>query len=159
MAKTSQLQIRVSPAQKAALRRRAREAGMDVSSYVLARAMPREDARLAAILGALDGPGYRFGLAELSDLLASLSPVAFGSLPAIPSGRWQTWLANYVAAMFEQTAERLGVPPPGWTRMVPPLDEPWFAADLPGLRPYLLAVSPLVFKRRNLYVDPADGRV
>ncbi len=40
MAKSHQLQIRVSAGQKAALRRQARRAGLDMSTYVLARALP-----------------------------------------------------------------------------------------------------------------------
>jgi uncharacterized protein (DUF1778 family) len=40
-AKTSQLQIRVAPAQKAELARRARAEGMDLSSWVLSRLLPQ----------------------------------------------------------------------------------------------------------------------
>ena len=38
--KSEQIQIRVTPHQKAALKRRAKHAGQDVSSYVLSRTLP-----------------------------------------------------------------------------------------------------------------------
>ncbi len=38
--KSAQLQIRVSPAQKAAIRQAAKRAGIEMSAYVLARALP-----------------------------------------------------------------------------------------------------------------------
>ncbi|MGH7310893.1 MAG: plasmid mobilization protein, partial [Candidatus Rokuibacteriota bacterium] len=39
-AKSAQLQIRVSPAEKAAIQRAARRAGLDMSAYVLTRVLP-----------------------------------------------------------------------------------------------------------------------
>jgi hypothetical protein len=156
--KSTQLQIRVAPGQKAALRRRAREAGLDLSSYVLSRALPRADSRLAPILKTLRGLEYRFALAELNDLLESLAPFEFGSvLESMDVSGLSPLLRNYVAAMVEQAADRKDVNPPDWTREVVPLQEPWFATDLRGLRPYLLTASPAVFKRRNLFVDAAVG--
>lgn len=157
-AKSTQLQIRVAPAQKGALKRLAREAGLDVSAYVLSRALPREDARLASILKALGGSDYRFALAELHDLLESLAPFEFESVMGdVDLGNLSPMLRNYLAAMVEQASGRKHVNPPGWTREVAPLEQPWFATDLAALRLYLLTVSPVVFKRRNLYVDATVG--
>jgi hypothetical protein len=66
-------------------------------------------------------------------------------------------LANYVAAMVEQAAQRAGVSPPTWTAAISPLDRPYFAVDLPGLRLHLLRASPTPFKKRNLFVDAGLG--
>ena len=71
-AKTQQLQIRVTPRQKAALKRQADAAGRDVSSYVLSRLVPPEQDRFATILRALESDAdLRFALAELNDFARS----------------------------------------------------------------------------------------
>jgi uncharacterized protein (DUF1778 family) len=157
--KSRQLQIRVTPAQKRALQRLARAAGLDVSSYVLARALPSGRARLDAVVRALGaGEDPRFALAALSDLLAGWTPAEFSEHAAHLDARaLSPFLQNYVAAMVEHAAARLGEPAPAWTRDVPPLDDPWFAAPLDRLRPYLVRVSPVAFRRRNLFVDATVG--
>jgi hypothetical protein len=42
-------------------------------------------------------------------------------------------------------------------REVPPLEEPHFATTLEGLRLHLLQVSPVPFKRRNIFIDSSLG--
>jgi len=160
-AKSAQLQIRVTPAQKATLKRLARAAGQDVSAYVLARALPEVRDRFAEIVRALrDDERYRFALAELNDLLSDLSdaqltdavaaePPDLGSLPL--------HRLNYVAAMIEQACHRRGVPAPSWVHVIPPLEVPWFATPLQGLRLHLLRSAPVPFRRRNLFVDAGVG--
>ena len=64
---------------------------------------------------------------------------------------------NYLAAMVEQAAAQRGVEPPAWVRDVPPLETPYFASGLRTLRQYLMAVSPVPFKRRNLFIDATIG--
>lgn len=163
-AKSEQLQIRVTPRQKAALKRQARAAGVDVSTYVLACVLPPERDRFAELLGELgDTADHRFVLAELHDFLVDCPPMAFAealqqtSVAAQPLAALSLWLQNYVAAMVEVAADQKGLMPPRWVRDVPPLDAPYFAGALRSLRPYLLAVSPVPFKRRNLFVDATIG--
>lgn len=162
--KTQQIQIRVTPAQKAALKRRARAAGRDLSSYVLERVLPPEGEAWQEILGRLaeseasGGGAHRFVLAELNDFLSSRAPDELE--PAIAEADLRglaPFLANYVAAMAEQAAARAGVRTPVWTRSVEPLDEPYFATDLVSLRPHLLRESPVPYRRRNLFVDASVG--
>jgi len=157
--KSSQLQIRVTPRQKATLKKLARSAGTDVSSYVLSRALPSHRLRFEEILAALrTGRDRRYVLAELHDFLAELSgpefpeAVAHADLAGLPDLD-----INYVAAMVEFVANRLAVEPPSWTRYVAPLEEPWFATSLCALRHHLLRASPVAFKRRNLFVDATVG--
>jgi uncharacterized protein (DUF1778 family) len=157
--KTDFLQIRVSRNQKAAIRRHAREAGMDLSSYVLARAVPATREHFNSLLKALaTTDDHSFPLAHLNDLLSDLSPaelreaVAHADLNGLSS-----FLANYVAAMVELACRRCGINTPEWTADVPPLNSPWFASDLPGLRGHLLASSPVPFRRRNIFVDASIG--
>jgi uncharacterized protein (DUF1778 family) len=157
--RTQQLQIRVTPREKSALKRRARAAGQDLSAYVLALALPAVTTALGDILDALrEGIDRRFALAELNDALASLAPFELEAAAGPIDVRaldplWQ----NYVAAMVEQAARAKGVHAPIWTRDVIPLDTPHFATTLRTLRPYLLRVSPVAFKRRNIFVDASVG--
>lgn len=157
--KTSQLQIRVSPRQKATLKRLAAAAGQDMSSYVLARALSPARLRFEEILGALeDEGGRRFALAELNDLLSGLAPVELRDAVADADlARLSPFVQNYVAAMVEQAACEKDVEPPAWVGATPPLEHPYFAAPLPSLRLHLLKVSPVAFKRRNLFVDATLG--
>ena len=159
-AKSEHLQIRVTPRQKAALRRLAAAAGQDVSSYVLSRALPPAERRFAELIGLL-GRGDeepRYALAELNDLLTGLGRDELRDAVAHADvARLSPWLANYVAAMVEQACAGKGVAPPGWAGRVAPLETPWFAAPLKSLRLYLLRASAVPFKRRNLFVDSSIG--
>lgn len=157
--KSSQLQIRVTPAQKAALKRLAEQAGEDVSSYVLARALPPDRERFQAILDALRaGADRRFALAELNDLLSELTAL---ELPRVVAEADPSALSaldrNYVAAMVEHASSQKGVDPPVWAAGVEPLAEPYFATTLRTVREHLLRSSPVAFKRRNIFIDASLG--
>ncbi len=157
--KTAQLQIRVTPAQKAALRREARAAGSDLSTFVLARALPARDERLRDAVRMLrEHPAPGYVLAEIHDLLADAAPIEFADLVApVDVHELDLLHQNYVAAMVEQAAELKGANPPEWTRTIAPLTTPWFATSMRSLRVHLLTASPVPFKRRNLFVDAGIG--
>jgi len=162
--KSAWLQIRVSPTQKAALRRLARGAGQDLSAWVLARALPGGRVRFHELirdLGAAANP--RFALAELADLLVPMTPTEFGDATATVPDSLRTldpFLQNYLAATVEHLAAIKSRPAPAWTAAVPPVETPWFATGLPALRLHLLRSAPVAFRRRNLFPDTvADGRV
>lgn len=158
-AKTSHLQIRIAPRDKARLRRLATAAGMDVSSYLLARALPNEAGQFAAWTAALrttETPAFVF--AELHDLLSRCSAIDFRTLVETPPPTaLEPWRANYLAAMVETAAQRVGGAPPVWVGTIEPLASPWFATPLRSLRPHLLRMSPPAFKRRNLFIDTTIG--
>jgi uncharacterized protein (DUF1778 family) len=158
-ARSEQLQIRLTLAEKTALKRRARAAGQDLSAYVLARALPSEPDRLAAIVGALrEDANRRFALAALNDSLSSLAPIEFSEAVAqIDVRALNPLLQNYVAAMVEHAAHRKDVTTPEWTDAVIPLDEPFFATQLKSLHLYLLRVAPVAFRRRNIFADSTVG--
>jgi hypothetical protein len=157
--KSQQLQIRVTPRQKAALKQLARAAGMDVSAYVLSRALPPARIKFAAILARLgDGEEGRYALAELNDFLTALAPAELPEAVANADLRERSpFLRNYVAAMVEQASHQKRVPPPSWTAEVEPLELPYFATPLKSLRPHLLRASPVPFKRRNIFIDSTVG--
>ncbi|CAN5149258.1 DUF1778 domain-containing protein [soil metagenome] len=159
--KSMQLQIRVTASEKAALRRLARAAGLDVSAYVLSRVFPAEQERFAGILQALRSASdadMRFALAELNDFLSSIAPAFLAGAVAHADLRGLSpFHRNYVAAMVEQAAGQKKIPPPAWTREIPPMEIPYFASPLKSLRFHLLRVSPIPFRRRNLFVDAGVG--
>lgn len=159
--KSQQLQIRVTPAQKAALRRLARGAGQDVSGYVLSRTLPEARVRFGEIIRALrDGEDHRFALAELNDLLSDLTRAQLPDAVALAPPEMRDlspFLQNYVAAMVEHASHQREAPAPSWVGDVPPLETPYFATPLRSLRLHLLRAAPVPFKRRNLFVDSGVG--
>jgi hypothetical protein len=158
-AKTEQLQIRVAPRQKAALKHAAKQAGQSVSEYVLARVLPSARDRLEDLVGALDDEDRRrYALAEINVLLAGLEPIELAeAVAARPAGDLAPYMQNYLAAMIEQAAVQKGIAPPAWLGEIEPLDEPHFATPLPGLRLHLLRASPVPYRRRNIFVDSGVG--
>lgn len=161
-ARSEQLQIRITAAEKAAIKRRARQAGLDVSAYVLSRALPDTDSRLSGIISALrDESNRSFALAEFHDLLASLAPIEFAAaLEHVELVGLAPYVQNYIAAMVEQAATAAGLAAPEWTRAIPPLDEPHFATPLRSVRLYLLRAAPAAFRRRNIFAEaPLGARV
>lgn len=156
--KSGQLQIRVSPAQKEALRGAARQAGLDMSAYVLARLFPAASRRFQQLTEACaDDRHGRFALAELNSWLASLSAGELPEAVTSPPTRLTPYLANYIAAMTEVACAQNRVPPPAWAATIPPLAEPVFGTTLMSLRLYLLTHSPAPFRRRNIFIDASVG--
>ncbi len=158
-ARSEFVQIRVTPEEKATLKRLARSSGQDLSGYILARALPGNRLRFEEILGLLRDQGdHRFALAELNDLLAGLSPAEFpDAVAAADLTNLSPFLGSYVAAMVEHAAALKNIEPPTWTRSVGALEHPWFASPLRSLRLHLLRASPVPFKKRNLFVDSSVG--
>lgn len=157
--RSTHLQIRVTPGEKAAILRAARRAGLGMSAYVLARALPVQASHWQELLRELlRSDGTRIALAELSAWLAGLRagelPGAVASAP--PSGMSDVH-ANHVAAMVEYVCAARGVDAPQWTREIAPLEHPLFATELLSLRLHLLTRSPPPFRRRNLFVDTVVG--
>jgi len=156
--KSAQLQIRVSPAEKAAIQRAARRAGLEMSAYVLARLLPAPVRRFQDLAKArVDPEGARFALAELSAWLASVGAGELQEAVASPPPALPPYFANYVAAMVEYVCAQRSVAAPAWTRTVAPLTQPVFGSALMSLRLYLLAHSPPPFRRRNIFIDASVG--
>ena len=157
--KSSQLQIRVTPAEKMRLKELAKRSGLDVSHYVLEKVLPAQSKRFHEILHSLrDEKTCRFGLADLNDFLSDLGAGEFAAaVESVDLAELSLFAANYVCALVEQAAHQCKLPPPAWTKAVAPLSEPYFAAPLVSLRPHLLRASPVPFKRRQLFVDSSLG--
>lgn len=158
--KNAQLQIRVTDAEKAAIHRAARRAGMDMSAYVLSRVLSVPSARFQeCVAGCAVEPSSRFALAELNSLLSELTRGELRDAVAIaPSVALTPFLANYVAALVEYGCARGSVPAPEWTKSVIPLETPAFGTTLLSLRLHLLTHSPPPFRLRNIFIDSSLGK-
>ena len=158
--KTAQLQIRVSPAEKAAIQERAARAGVSMSEWVLGRLLPSARTQLESLLAALreDEAHRSAAFAHLLDWLDAVpanelaaaieSPV---ELPGDPY--WD----NYVAATLEEAAVRKRIAAPDWLATIPGLEAPAFGSTLESLRLHLLINAPPPFAARNLFVDTTLG--
>ncbi|HUL46204.1 MAG TPA: DUF1778 domain-containing protein [Steroidobacteraceae bacterium] len=158
-AKLSQLQIRVSEEEKSAIRAAAERAGMDMSSYILSRALSMPEREFQESVRALKGPDApSFALAEINSLLTRVSAAELReAVASAPPVELSPFLANYVAAMVEVACEMRALRLPAWVRSIPPLDRPVFGSTLQRLRLYLLTHSPAAFRRRNIFIDASLG--
>ena len=160
-AKTGQLQIRVTPAQKAALKRLAASAGLSVSAFVLDRAIPRGHEAVDRHIRAIGGGKKIYNaLSDLELYLRQLEDEEFvESVAGIDTSRLTPLQANCAAAAVEHDAWRRGRTPPEWVSHVQPLPAPHFGWGLRSLRPHLMRVTGATFKRRNVYIPrPGDPR-
>jgi hypothetical protein len=157
--KSAQLQIRVTPAQKATLERAARAAGTDMSTYVLNRVLPELSRRFSKRVEACrDAEQLPYVLAEINAFLTSLSASELrAAVSTTPLAALDEFTANYVAAMVETACACASIAPPPWTRSIEPLLQPYFGSTLLNLRLYLLTHSPVAFRCRNLFIDSSIG--
>ena len=157
--KSAQLQIRVSPSQKAAIQRAARHAGVEMSAYVLGKILHAPQTRFQDLFRELiQASQPAFALAAINDVLSGLignelkHAVATPPPPGLSAEH-----ANYVAAMIELAAHRSGIAPPDWVGAILPLKRPLFGSGLESLRLHLLTHSPPPFRKRNIFVDTSLG--
>lgn len=157
--KSVQLQIRVTADEKAAIRRLAKQAGVDMSMYVLSRVLSAPASLFAThVEECREEASAHYGLAELNSFLAALSASELQDAVAVaPSVKLTPYIANYVAAMVEYACQKHGVGVPAWIHTVEPLAEPAFASALQCLRLHLLTHSPPPFRRRNIFIDSSLG--
>jgi uncharacterized protein (DUF1778 family) len=155
--RSSQLQVRVSPAQKEALKRLAELSGQTVSAYVLSKALPATTHALDSALHELRaGPGkQRAALTALRRAIADLPPLEFEErLQSVRVSDLPPLTQNRVAGLVEEVAHQRRVDPPPWVGAIAPLENPHFRWALSSLRPYQLRAGPVSLKRRNVF-DPS----
>src|SRR5689334_1785952 len=70
--------------------------------------------------------------------------------PNVTEGRR---LDAFLQALAVYLACRVDCDPPGWSRMMIQLADPWFASPGASLRNFLLMSSSTPFRNRNLFVD------
>ncbi len=158
--KTLQLQIRVSPQEKAAIRRYAKEANIGLSQWILDRIFPPAQQTFQDLLARMkNAPDPKNVFAEINDLLTAAAGDEFDVVVSRPPPEsLSDYQRNYVAAMVECAAVLKGRKAPPWVENVLPLKEPVFGSDLQNLRLYLLTHSPPPFRRRNIFIDSTIGK-
>jgi len=157
--KSTQLQIRVSPQEKAAIARYARLANLGISEWVLHKILPSSQQAFGELLSQLnDAPNPKYIFAEIHDLLQKAGGDEFELMTAQPPQKvLSPYLANYIAAMVEYAGVKKGRTAPAWTRNIEPLQQPVFGSDLESLKLHLLTHSPPPFRRRNIFIDATVG--
>ena len=157
--RTSQLQIRVTPDEKAALKRLARAAGESVSRYVLTRVLPSAELEIARLMDRCrePGPGLNQALQELSEVLQELSGLDLTHGVPRPDPDLPPVTANRIAALVETAANRKGAEAPAWVAEVPALERPSFRWALVSLKPHQMRRAPVALKRRNVLLDLASA--
>ncbi len=153
------LQIRISSFEKKEIQRRAKLAHMDMSEWVLRKALPSGQKQFQSLIDTIEksqAPSYP--LAELSDFLSSLEGVELEQVCSEkPIGNLSPFLANHIAAMVEYVCAQKGIKTPQWVDDVEPLKIPHFASSLLSLRLYLLTSALPPFRRRNIFADASIG--
>ncbi len=129
-----------------------------MSEWLLARALPEPATRLGRLVRSVGDGHSHAAWAEIIETLQGLTGVDFElAVQGLDVGALSERDANYLAALVEMAAARVGRRPPGWTRSVAPLPTPWFGTRLRRLREHLLVHAPVVFRRRNIFIDSAVG--
>lgn len=160
MAKSAQLQIRVTPEQKQRIKEKAERTGEDVSQWVLRKLLPDCADQLQTMVHILGSnpKTRRYTLADLHDFLVSQDSNQLGqAFELLDCSALDPLESNYIAAMIETVCTNRDITPPSWLSSIAPLDDPWFATRLHSLKVYLLTASPPAFRRRNLFVDSTLG--
>jgi len=155
------LQIRLSEKEKHWIEREAKAHDLSTSEWVRSIAVPQKNTLFQEIIERVaetEEEHKSFAYAELHDFLAELKPEEFSVVLRLgPQKKCESQDANIVAAMVEFTAYKLGQKNPGWVNEVAPLKTPFFSSQLMSLRLYLLRNSPILFRRRNLFIDTSIG--
>ncbi len=157
--KTEQLQIRVSPQEKAQIKRGAKIANLSISDWVITKLLPDHHQRFQQRVAAVsNSEPVSNTLASLNDFLAKLTADEFrGAVCDKPHLPDDEYLKNYIAAMVEYTANYNKVNAPDWVFDIQPLNKPRFGSNLKSLRLYLLTHSPPPFRSRNIFIDSTVG--
>lgn len=158
--KTSQLQIRVSHEEKAAVQKLAKAANMGMSEWVLNKLLPGGAQRFHELLKQLKHSRDKsYVLAEIHDLFRKAMASEFEQMVAEPLPfHFPLYWENYLTAMVEYAAHQKMVAAPAWVQKIKPLDQPHFGSKLISLRTYLLTHSPPPFRRRNIFIDASIGQ-
>lgn len=130
-----------------------------MSEYILTRIFPEQKFRWMGLLTKLSrSKKTSFVLSEIHDFLAGLSSDDWiATVSEAPEDSIEPVWLNYVCAMLELAASQKKVAPPEWTKLVEPLNTPYYASELLSLRLHLLTSAPPPFRKRRLFIDASVG--
>ena len=159
MARTAKLDLRLTPEEKARVVADAARAGLTISDWVKSRLFSAlsdgfiDRVEVLSRQSLSRSAELHFARAALADYLRSLTTAELEEAVAtFPSDVEEPFTRAYVGASVEILCAAHALIPPAWTRSMLPLETPYFASDLPGVRSELLTRSPIAFRRRNLFV-------
>lgn len=160
--KSSHLQIRLTVAQKEAIRKASAAAGLEMTEWILKKIFPGPKVKFLLLLNALklveNKPDRRFVLNDLNAFLSGLDAHLLTEVVMDDPGlSFGALMENYVAAMVEEACVRQGCHPPQWSSECRGVKEPYFATAMSSLRLYLLCNAPVAFRKRNIFVDSTVG--
>jgi hypothetical protein len=160
--KTEQLQIRVSPQEKEAIRKKAKLANLDMSEWILAQLLPAQSNTFQMLIRNLSAcvneKDRYYAFAEINDFLCGLDSGDLSqAVGDIEGSSLRDFERNYLAAMVELACHRRKVEPPDWVFAATGLPQPHFGSSMLSLRLHLLANSPAPFRKRNIYIDSSVG--
>ncbi|MCB9747059.1 MAG: DUF1778 domain-containing protein [Candidatus Omnitrophica bacterium] len=158
--KTLYLQIRVSPKQKRLIRQASQQENTSISEWVLRKVLPDQASFFQSLVKELarTSQNQSYVWARMNDFLVSLSKEEFSIALENPvNAKLSAYTANYLAAMVEYAAAQKELPPPLWVNEIEPLTKAYFGSPLQSLRLHLLLSSPVVFRRRNIFIDATIG--
>lgn len=101
-----------------------------------------------------DGPDWTRLRAFLDQLARNPERSAPATLKAPPSR--SAVMDNLLAAIAETIADEAEVPPPKWTRDIPPLESEWAVPGTPRMQEAWRRATPSRFAKRGLVVDRAS---
>lgn len=157
--KNDTIQIRVNLEQKKKLKALAKFYNKNLSELIISKLLTETlMLDLVNIYNDMhDKDNWSFCLAKLNELLQKIPEQLWEELSEIePKGLEHKQLA-YISALLEQTAFIRKLKKPQWTSSVTALQTPLFASQLKSLQIYLLTVSPLPFRMRNIFIDSSAG--
>ncbi|OGQ23188.1 MAG: hypothetical protein A3I05_02845 [Deltaproteobacteria bacterium RIFCSPLOWO2_02_FULL_44_10] len=159
-AKSEYLQIRISLSIKKKIQTAAQKAGLGMSEWIFLRLFPPLQEKFEHLVEQLAKLSeQKMAYAELHDFLKNLSAMEFEQAvffkPKLSS--LSELEQNYVVAMVEVAAHQKGIQVPTWTQEIAPLPQPYFGSSFKNLQLYLLAHSPVPFRRRNIFIDATIG--
>lgn len=97
-----------------------------------------------------DEASWKTWLFNFVDAFRATKAVALIDAP--PSKKLSPRMSALMASTVEALCVELSVNPPLWCDAIPPLDEPWFVAEIENLVPMALVESSVYFRKRNIFV-------
>ncbi len=84
------------------------------------------------------------------DTVAGQPDIAGPSTVRRPPPSGSCFMDNLLAGIAEKVCDDVGLPPPGWTRKIRPLQQPWRSGGTPRMRDEAAAATPPQLARRGI---------
>lgn len=113
------------------------------------KAPPQDSARWASMKTSKDG---RWKIHFFNFVDAFRRDRSFTLIKDAPVDELDVKYKALLAATVWALCDEIGVAPPAWAILQPPLKEPWFVAGIENLKALSIVESPAFFKQKNVFV-------